>query len=593
MAFKKGDVVVCVDDNKNKRLVKGATYTIHDHIGGYVYIEGIVSLAHPVRHISFFPHRFELKEEKKPEPVVPAVYEQGYKFKGDEFKAGDKVVIRNSFHEPDGVAGDIVTIIRFYEGMGTHYINFRQGDGRQNSWAAWRFSPINPEPAVAPILEEGAIMAVAKKAPLKVGDKVKCSKWRAGQGYFSFVDQMEPLVGKVGVITKILDGGYRVKHKGDVNDWAWNKNNVVLHTPKPRKPAIAAPYVPKVGDKVITNKFAEYGETKHGVYMASAMVKLEGMVGVIINNADYQGHKSFRVNHNGEDWVWPICCLVPADKAKKAPKALAKGVAAVPPPKPVLGPDNGLREAINKKIGDNGNPGCCTYGWQYAKSKENGIFVAAICHANLNRYGGGLEEIAHLALHLRRHYEQSANKKEYKEYVKYVLNDSPFKDVCLTKNVEEAITLGVLLDVTKTASEVASTAVVLRQASEFPTTLTVWKECKANGATDHEAYIISTLFHETRYHVDMGHSLYCSTTTVRGLVNLIKKGVKHGQGSWGKDGGRYAIYNSMNREGGGVTVVKALEGLVSKQIGEGWQKKFKMVDNPIPVLIAFWRGALA
>jgi len=74
-----------------------------------------------------------------------------------------------------------------------------------------------------------------------------------------------------------------------------------------------------------------------------------------------------------------------------------------------------------------------------------------------------------------------------------MLNDSPWADAWLTKDVDEAMKGCAMMDVTKHFSYVCSAAIALRTGSEYPRFLKAFKQLLDMKYSPHVAYIMSQM----------------------------------------------------------------------------------------------------
>lgn len=84
--------------------------------------------------------------------------------------------------------------------------------------------------------------------------------------------------------------------------------------------------------------------------------------------------------------------------------------------------------------------------------------------------------------------ETTWRKKGTKEWVDWILNRSFFADAFLTKNVDEASTLGISVDTRKDWAYVLGSMMVLRHQFEFLNTFT-WAEFVELGLSEFDAYV--------------------------------------------------------------------------------------------------------
>lgn len=142
----------------------------------------------------------------------------------------------------------------------------------------------------------------------------------------------------------------------------------------------------------------------------------------------------------------------------------------VPPPPPPPEVQKDIRAMLRKSIGTEAN--LCSMAWQFKNT--NGKFTEQInvympCHAALNRGNHGLETVA-VIYGISTEYNRlrkSAMLPIYREYVHYMLNESPWAFAYLTKDVEEAFTKEIVMNVDIHRHHMAGACIALRAGQEF------------------------------------------------------------------------------------------------------------------------------
>lgn len=141
------------------------------------------------------------------------------------------------------------------------------------------------------------------------------------------------------------------------------------------------------------------------------------------------------------------------------------------PPKPVA---PSLGEELREKTGN--SPSTCSYALEFSNGRRR-FQVRDACHARLkkqNSYEKDYEEekrnnVVAAVCDIAGHYHEAPDKEAYKQAIVYLLNDSPYKQVYITKSWEDALREGVYLNVTKESnSHCVTGAIALREASESP-----------------------------------------------------------------------------------------------------------------------------
>jgi hypothetical protein len=189
---------------------------------------------------------------------------------------------------------------------------------------------------------------------------------------------------------------------------------------------------------------------------------------------------------------------------------------AKPKPAPVV--KKTLAEELIAKVNAVGGAGTCSYAIEFASGHRRFQSNDA-CHARMRwgkDYGNNDKEgdkAVAVACNIHGHVKRVsavANIEAYKVFVKYMLNDSPWADAWLTKDVDEAMKGCAMMDVTKHFSYVCSAAIALRTGSEYPQFLKVFKELIDMKYSSHVAYIMSQM-----------------TNTRGGVYEVINQGGSH------------------------------------------------------------------
>lgn len=151
------------------------------------------------------------------------------------------------------------------------------------------------------------------------------------------------------------------------------------------------------------------------------------------------------------------------------------------------------RVSFNERV-TGGNVGTCSFGiWHYAKNKPF-EYISAPCHATLNRKND--MKNSKIALNVNGHYQGFLRdtKENYKKAVQWVIRDSFLAHAFVTKDIEEALVKGVVMEGTTPKSLVCIASVFLRGFSEFPNQLSGFTEMVDMGMNKNVAWLMSLLF---------------------------------------------------------------------------------------------------
>lgn len=209
-------------------------------------------------------------------------------------------------------------------------------------------------------------------------------------------------------------------------------------------------------------------------------IYLQGMVYEIVHESDTR----YTIVVDGRNRVCKKDNFIPWNEAP---------VAA---PKEPIEQDNKLLVALDEKV--KAKPaGLCHYALM-----EGGVErfqVGDICHARL-RYGHDVRgDITDVALHLAQHYKDFPHKEEYKRYVDWIIQRSPWKSAFLPTSTEDALRIGVMLDVDKGINLLVSAAIMLRNGHEFSSQVSHFCDLVDVGFSENVAFITASLFSTRAY----------------------------------------------------------------------------------------------
>lgn len=165
--------------------------------------------------------------------------------------------------------------------------------------------------------------------------------------------------------------------------------------------------------------------------------------------------------------------------------------------KPDPKPD--LREILTEVVKLKGQISICSYGTMFEDGFVNKQ-VNDVCHARLTYIHNGkpLKEAALILCGSEQFLSERYNKEHvprymevYREYIRYLLNESPWSVAFLTKDVQEAFEKGVLLNLDVHRNWAAGAAVATREGVEFVERLPVFKRVREMGFNGNVAYLCS------------------------------------------------------------------------------------------------------
>lgn len=158
-----------------------------------------------------------------------------------------------------------------------------------------------------------------------------------------------------------------------------------------------------------------------------------------------------------------------------------------------------LLEELDVKA--HGNPGTATYAIRSEKGTTS-FQVRDVCHARIytaNTYGAykitAKEKVTEVALYLKGHVLDKDKQEAWKMFVDYVINRSPVSKCFITKDSQQAVDLGVMMDVEQHYSDLATAAIFLRTGSEYQHfCLKSFKQAVDLGFSENVAYLYSQWF---------------------------------------------------------------------------------------------------
>jgi len=277
----------------------------------------------------------------------------------------------------------------------------------------------------------------------------------------------------------------------------------------------------KVGDKVkVTHKSDEsiwciYMDTSIGNYYTITKVKKEGVY--------------YYLSFGRGIYYFPITSLQPVKTTKEYwyQEAKKKNIRhrSTMTKQQLIDAVRGWKEPVlplgdelRKKVGN--QQSCC----HFAKEFENGrrtYHVNAPCHANL-----GCGDVCTVLVDDIGYVQKPPI---YKEFVHYMLNESPFRDQFLTKDVEKAIQHGVYYDVDKEYNRVVCSAVALRQGNEHAYRLSAFKYFKEKGFSSNVSWCLAQpiMLINGKFGIDPmggGHDVFTRDMAADSFFKFFKEG---------------------------------------------------------------------
>lgn len=374
----------------------------------------------------------------------------------------------------------------------------------------------------------------------KVGDKVRIiAPFAVGnpEGYednLFYAEEMDEFIGKMGKVGSIVDGHISVDTDGD-GGWYWLPKSLehvnTLHVGDVVK-TIPGGHVGSV-----VRKFNQGGDDLWKIFIGwGEFINVRREWVEIMQKYPLRNAKGHYIKC--DRYVNPI------EAAVKRRKPVAKGVDAAIIKKPAVAPIKTLPEPvkappkhvldIRARLAERAKAGCAGNRCNYSIEFDNGKIrhqAPDACHARLlwNTYcdeDRGAKEIVNIALNITPHYKglEKADQERYPLFVKYILNDSPWAFCFITKDVDEALEKGILMDVQQNVSHIVGAAMSLRLATEFPATLKPFADALAKGYSGNVAHLVSGHLMGGRVTEWPYHSALTSGLGIKAIAKFFKEG---------------------------------------------------------------------
>ena len=430
----------------------------------------------------------------------------------------------------------------------------------------------------------------------KVGDKVRITKGFVGGPDLYFALKMNHHVGKFGEVIHYNKDNGHVRISVNDESWYWLPECVehvnTIHVGDVVRSKNQNKKILKVVKCFDNDKHDPHykGIDAEGFYINFRKDQVDMVTKYQLRNA--KGH-FIQCDRD----VLPNPAVLP--KPVKAVKAVAEGVVAKPAiikpvapvkplPKPAKARDIRAELALKAKAGYEGNR--CNYSIEFDTGKIRHQAPDA-CHARLcwcgyNEGDARAKEIVNIALNITPHYNQltKENKEIYPKFVNYMLNESPWAFCFVTKDVKEALEVGILMDVNQNVSHIVGAAMSLRLATEFPSTLKPFGDALDKGYSGNVAHLISGHLMGGKVTSWPHHSALTSSLNKNAIIKFFKNGYPVKLPAIAKDRKqtRYQIFDTISPgagyDGSNVGGGESLSEFVAKQAvstkrGEGFEAK--------------------
>lgn len=385
-------------------------------------------------------------------------------------------------------------------------------------------------------------------------------------------------VDHVGIMDKYVQDGeeYTVKNIGEESGVVCYYVQVALHricywsidalSPTPAKPIAHKDWIPTVGDEVyVTGKDMYHNPVQMDKFINDGIVyKIkEVYAGFVRLNNTYGYEKS-------------SLTLKKSGYRPPAPKPVPK-----PVPKPaIIQHELDLREDLFSK----GGASICSFGFEFEDGSRS-LQYNAPCHAGLRVYYGGKgpKKVTQLAYCIRREKRFITGKEEaHKAYVDYIINKSPWAVAFLTKDIEEAYTKDILMNIDANHNVVCGAAVALRVGTEKQGRIDTFKMLVDKGVSGHAAWLISFCYVPNgKGYVPSfsggGHDVIDCYRSWKGMIQFFSKGYFRKGAVGGKTYREYSYYDGFCEYVAGGNSVDTIRTWMEKNVkaktsGEGFNK---------------------
>jgi hypothetical protein len=481
-----------------------------------------------------------------------------------DFKVGDRVRVIDGGRQLRNGAVHVVHRANYPGLAGADFVDIDMGG---NAFYARRF-----------------VLAEPVLRPFQVGDKVKVVKrvpeWRG------WVGNLDAFIGQEGevVVKRVHDGAADFVRL----NFGWNFPPEALELVE-AAPIPEAVRAFQVGDKVkIVRAVPDYkwhwvdGEMGNrvgdGEEYTIASVDVDGDDQIVLEHLPY---------------IWPHAAfeLVALDAPVPPQPPMPKPAPMKKEEKSKLSLRADLWKQVEEKQKRRAEIGICSFAVECEDGKR--FFTTyGPCHAALAHMVPAKKKAAALAYNIRheRNFiigeECKTTLDLHKRYVKYILNESPWKDCFLTKRLDTALRYDILMDVTKNRHQIAAACIALREGSEFQAKLTVFDTLSRKGYSGHTAYLLSSAFSFkdkntlTMNGMGGGHMVLSGQMDSTEVLEFFKNGYSLGlnEPSYADNHTAYEVFRFISPVYNRKLPKQDLsawmdENVEKKQIGAGWEKK--------------------
>jgi hypothetical protein len=296
----------------------------------------------------------------------------------------------------------------------------------------------------------------------------------------------------------------------------------------------------KVGDKFTVYRECQPKDYGNAVNWNPEMEKFINTAQNVGDVSDLHWDKRYMVFGHGRDldWSFDWRCVKPVNEgdiemAKKGVKPAKKAVAKKKVVKKVK--PKSLALLLKKAVA--GEFARCHFAIRFTGGDR--FYEDAPCHAQFKRPWRGkidstnvLEAVEHIQENLDHiinvrpeNQTKESTTKAYKAYVKWMLNESPWKDCFITKSVSHALRYGVYYNVDMNHACLLSAAVALRIGSEYTNMLYQFQDHLSKGKSPLVSWLLANIYDATtmkRKYLEGTHHTIVKSQDVVQFFNFFK-----------------------------------------------------------------------
>lgn len=185
-----------------------------------------------------------------------------------------------------------------------------------------------------------------------------------------------------------------------------------------------------------------------------------------------------------------------------------------------------LNELIERVKREGGIRNVCSYALEFENDVRR-FQVNDICHARLTVEGNRI--VKNVALYIGK-YSEGVHKEVYKRFVKYIIDESPWRNAFKDRYNDEMLNTGVYLDVTKPHWYCVSAAIALRSGNEHRKNLPMFDQLLRMGFSPNVSYLSSQLINSLDKYTGFtgGHHVFSSSLRPTDFTEFFDLGLIKG-----------------------------------------------------------------